>query len=96
MYFDVAYFRVRVPRVVLPPSKLYTRVRAVFELYGPQIDRKSNVLLLNKANWVRARNVLKDILARFASDPPGFTFYSHKLRERILRESSRMMGMEFL
>ena len=79
MYFDVAYFRVRVPRVVLPPSKLYTRVRAVFELYDPQIDSKSNVPLFNKANWVRARNVLKDILAGFASDPLGFTFYSHKL-----------------
>jgi len=78
MCFDVAYFRVRVPRVVLPPSKLYTRVRAVFELYDPQIDSKSNVPLFNKANWVRARNVLKDILAGFASDPPGFTFYSHK------------------
>ena len=40
---------------------------------------RAPVPLFNKANWVRARNVLKDILAGFASDPPGFTFYSHKL-----------------
>lgn len=34
MYYDFDYFRKRVPRVVLPPSKHYWRVRAVFIVYG--------------------------------------------------------------
>ena len=29
MYYDVAYFRERVPRIVLPPSQLYRRVRCI-------------------------------------------------------------------
>ena len=32
MYYNVDYFRQRVPRVVLPPSQLYHRVRAVYEV----------------------------------------------------------------
>ena len=32
LYFDLAWFRKRVPRVVPPPSVLYWRVRAVFAL----------------------------------------------------------------
>jgi hypothetical protein len=49
LYYDVDYFRVRVPRIVLPPSKLYWRVRAVYELYGPMLDAKTKVPLFNKA-----------------------------------------------
>ena len=37
-YYDFAYFRRRVPRVVPPPSQHYHRVRAVFALYGPQVN----------------------------------------------------------
>ena len=76
MYYDVAWFRERVPRVVLPPSLLYPRVRAVYQLYGTKVDSKINVPLFNKTNWGRANNVPKEIIARHASDPPGFSFYS--------------------
>jgi len=79
MYFNVDYFRARVPRVILPPSKLYRRVRAVFELYGNKIHAKTKVPLFNKRAWARAKNVLADILAGFASDPPGYTMYTRKL-----------------
>ncbi len=43
MYYHVDYFRERVPRIILPPSKLYPRVRAVYELYGNMVDSKTNV-----------------------------------------------------
>jgi hypothetical protein len=38
LYFNISWFCERVPRKVLPPSKLYPRVRAVYELYGPKMD----------------------------------------------------------
>ena len=79
MYYNIDYFRERVPRVILPPSQLYRRVRAVYELYGNQIDRKTQAPLFNKKNWTRANNVLKEILAGHASDPPGFSFYTQRL-----------------
>ena len=53
LYYDVDYFRVRVPRIVLPPSKLYWRVRAVYEMYGPMTDAKTKAPLFNKAAWKR-------------------------------------------
>ena len=49
LYYDVDFFRVRVPRIVLPPSKLYWRVRAVYEQYGPMLDAKTKAPLFNKA-----------------------------------------------
>ena len=79
MYYNIDYFRERVPRVILPPSQLYRRVRAVYELYGNQIDSKTQAPLFNKKNWTRANNVLKEILAGHASDPPGFSFYTQRL-----------------
>ena len=79
LYYDVDYFRVRVPRIVLPPSKLYWRVRAVYELYGPMLDAKTKAPLFNKAAWKKANNVLKEILAGNASDPCGIGFYSQQL-----------------
>ena len=81
MYYDVAYFRARVPRLVLPASKLYWRVRAVYELYGNMLDSETKKPLFNKTNWARARNVLQDILAGYASDPPGFEFYTYRLNK---------------
>ncbi len=41
LYYDVDYFCFRVPRIVLPPSKLYWHVHAIYEMYGPMIDAKT-------------------------------------------------------
>ena len=79
MYYNVDYFRQRVPRIVLPPSQLYPRVRAVFELYGQAKDSETDAPLFNNNAWKAAKNVLKEILAGLASDPPGVSFYSHRL-----------------
>jgi len=79
LYYDVDFFRVRVPRIVLPPSKLYWRVRAVYELYGPMLDAKTKVPLFNKAAWKKVNNVLREILAGNASGPCGMVFYSQQL-----------------
>ena len=49
LYYDVDFFRVQVPYIVLPPSKLYWCVRAVYEQYGPMLDAKTKVPLFNKA-----------------------------------------------
>ena len=43
------------------------------------MDSKKNVPLFNNKAWSRANNVLKEILAGHASDPPGFIFYHQKL-----------------
>jgi len=48
MYYNVAYFRARVPRVVPPPSKLYFRVRAVYEVYGPKEDESGKPLFITR------------------------------------------------
>jgi hypothetical protein len=57
-------------------------VRAVFELYGPKVDSKTNVPLFNKTAWGRANNVLKEVLDGNASDPPGFSFYTFQLNAK--------------
>ena len=69
LYYRRSFFRQRVPRRVLPPSKLYHRtVRSVFEFYGAQIDNKSKLPLFSKDKWAKANNVLSDILRiRFRS-----------------------------
>lgn len=79
LYYDADYFRARVPRVVLPPSKLYPRVRAVFEVYGPKVDSESKKPLFNKTAWSKAAQVLREIALGLASDPPGVQFYTVKL-----------------
>ncbi len=79
LYYDVDYFRVRAPRIVLPPSKLYWHVCAVYEMYGPMTDAKTKAPLFNKAAWKKANNVLKEILAGNASDPCGMVFYLQQL-----------------
>ena len=76
LYYDVDQFCVNVPQIVLPPSKLYTHVSAVYEMYGPMTDAKTKALLFNKAAWKKANNVLKEILAGNVSDPCGMFFYS--------------------
>ena len=40
---------------MLPPSKLYWRVRAVFELYGRIKDKTTGAPLFNEAAWKKAR-----------------------------------------
>jgi len=79
MYYNVDYFCQRVPQIVLPPLQLYHRVSAVYELYGPAKDSETGASLFNKKAWKTAKNVLKEILAGHASDPPGISFYSHRL-----------------
>jgi hypothetical protein len=75
LYYDFAYFRMRVPRIVPPPSQHYHRVRAVFAFYGQQRDIKTGAPLFNDAAWGRAKNLLLEILAGFYADPPGMEFY---------------------
>ena len=75
MYYDIAFFRACCPRVVLPPSRLYWRVRAVFATFGNKIDSATNKPLFNDRAWKKANNVLKEIALGFASDPPGVSLY---------------------
>jgi hypothetical protein len=82
LYYRRSWFRQCVPRRVLPPSKLYPRVRAVFEFYGPQIDSKSKQPLFSKEKWTKANNVLSDILSGYASDPPMVSFYNVQVNRR--------------
>ena len=79
MYYDIDFFLECCPRVVLPPSILYWRVRAVFSLYGNKIDSVSRKPLFNKRAWKKANNVLKEILKGYASDPPGVAMYLFKI-----------------
>ena len=74
-YCDFAYFRRRVPRLAPPPSQHYKRVRAVYALYGLQVDTKSGSPLFNKKARAKANNVLAEILDGSAADPPGIQFY---------------------
>ena len=79
MFFGIDYFRLRVRRRVPPASILYWRVEAVYAIYGNVLDEKTKQPLFNKAAWAKAKNVLIEIEAGNASDPPGVSFYSNKL-----------------
>ena len=79
MYYNRAWFRERVERVVLPPSQLYWRVRAVFEIYGPMLDKKTGNPLFNADAWKKANNVLREICLGYCSDPPGISFYTQRV-----------------
>ena len=81
MFYNFAYFRERVPRVVPPPSVHYPRVRAVFELFGPLCDAETGKPLFNEAAWKKAKGVLSEILAGNAADG-SFSFYTQKLNSR--------------
>ena len=78
MYFDTDYFTQRVPRTAPKPSIMYPRVRAVYALFGNQVSSKG-VPLFTKTSWVKAKNVLQEILAGHASDPPGVSFYTQQV-----------------
>lgn len=80
MFFNPVYFQKKVDRIILPPSKLYWRVRAVYVKFGNKLDHKGKPLF-NREAWKKANSVLKEILQGFASDPPGFSFYTTKVRK---------------
>lgn len=81
MYYNADFFKACTPRVILPPTLLYWRVRAVFRLYGPVKDSKTGRPLFNDEAWKKARNVLNEILLGYISDPPGVEFYFPKLNK---------------
>ena len=81
MYFDTYYFTQRVPRTAPPPSIMYPRVRAVYALFGNKRSSK-NVPLFTAANWNKANNVITEILAGRASDPPGVSFYTQQINSK--------------
>jgi hypothetical protein len=60
----------------------YHRVRAVYALYGPQVDSETKLPLFNTAAWDRANNVLAEILAGHVADPPGVQFYFQSLNTK--------------
>jgi len=80
MYYNSQFFRNCVPRLMLPPRQLYWRVRAVFVTYGNKRDGKSNQPLFNDRAWAKANNILTEILTGYYSDPPGYSFYSIRLK----------------
>ena len=79
LYYHFSYFRKRIERVVPPPSIHYWRVRMVFETFGSIIDSSTGKPLFNMAAWKKADNVLGEILAGHAADPPKVSFYSYHM-----------------
>jgi len=69
-------------RIVPPLEQHYHRVRAVYALYGPQVDSETKLPLFNEAAWKKANNVLAEILAGYAADPPGKQFYYQSLNSK--------------
>jgi hypothetical protein len=92
MYFSLSWFLHRVRRHVPKVSILYWRVRAVYAIYGKQLD-DDGVPLFNAACWKKAKLVLKAILAGEASDPPGVSFYSFKLRNGVPMTDARGLNL---
>jgi hypothetical protein len=82
LYYKPSFFRRRVPRVALPPSQLYYRVRAVFVTFGNRVDSKTKVPLFNAKAWNKAKNLLEEILEGYYSDPPGVDWYFCELDEK--------------
>ncbi|KAL7525102.1 hypothetical protein ACHAXR_003597, partial [Thalassiosira sp. AJA248-18] len=79
-FFNTKLYTDCVDRFAPPPKILYWRVCAVYALYGNMVDSKSEKPLFNDAAWVKADNVLKEILCGYYSDPPGFNMYTKRLR----------------
>jgi hypothetical protein len=78
-YFQHSFFAEQVRRVQLPPHQQYMQVGAVFVKFGNKIDSKMRMPLFNKVAWGKAKNILKDILLGYYSDPPGSNFYQYQL-----------------
>ena len=95
-YFKRRYFARRVKRVCLPPSRLYWRVRAVFEMFGPKTDPETGKALFNKRAWTCAKGVMKEILQGYYSDPPGLSLYQHELNESGGIKYDKELGIPLL
>ena len=54
----------------------------MYALYGSQVDSESKLPLFNEAAWKKANNVLAEILAGYAADPPGVQFYYQSLNAK--------------
>jgi hypothetical protein len=76
--FHTTLFLSCCPRIVLPPSVLYWRVRAVFAFYGPMECPHTNKPLFNTRAWKKANNLLKEILEGYYSDIPGESYYRYR------------------
>ena len=79
-YFRPKWFTKRVRRYGLPPSRLYWRVRAVFEVFGSKVDPETNKILFNKTAWTKARTILKEITMGYYSDPKDDVIYRHVIK----------------
>jgi hypothetical protein len=77
MYYHPHFFQERIEQRVLPPSKLYWCIRAVYVKFGNKCDIKAGKPLFNKKAWKRVNSVMHEILHGEASDPPRFEFYTH-------------------
>ena len=95
-YFKRRFFARRCERNALPPSRLYWRVRAVFEEFGNKIDPDTNKPLFNDNCWKVANNLLKEILEGYYSDPPGMQFYKYELTETGEIKYDRRLNLPLL
>ena len=95
MYYKFPWWRERVPRTVPPPSVLYRRVRSVFEVFGRMRDSKTDQPLFNKKAWNKAKGVLSEILAGYASDVPGVVYYYQKLNADGTRMVDKLGNAKF-
>jgi hypothetical protein len=95
-YFRRRYFAKRVRRHCLPPSRLYWRVRAVFEVFGTKVDPKTNKALFNKIAWTKGKGILKEILCGYYSDHPGEVMYKYELTwQRMMKPMPAMLPTRF-
>ena len=81
-YFRRSYFTKRVRRHCLRPSRLYWRVRAVFETYGCKMDPTTRKPLFDESRWKKANVILKEILKGYYSDPPDECLYKYQLTSK--------------
>jgi len=87
-YYNSKFFLRCVPRVVLPPTQLYWRVRNVYLAFGSRLHEGKP--LFNSRAWKKADNVLKEILMGYASDPPGAQLYYRSLDKNGDEETNRL------
>ena len=81
LYFQSHFFRECVPRVRLPPSRLYWPVRAVFVTFGNMKDPATNQPFFNKEAWNKANSILSEVLQGYHSDPPGVATFEYLYEE---------------
>ncbi|GFH43535.1 hypothetical protein CTEN210_07273 [Chaetoceros tenuissimus] len=81
-YFKRKYFSKRCRRICLPPSRLYWRIRNVFEIFGSKCDVDTGKPLFSDGDWVKANTILKEVLHGYYSDPPGLNLYQFELTNK--------------